>query len=366
MEVDFLVENIERFLPLLNKTLPSHSQVPVLSNLLLEANEDGFFIFATDLELGVKIKIPAKIIKNGAITVPGKQFIEVLNSLPKDKVSLIVEKETLFVKSRDNSVTFQTISREEFPSIIDQKGDKVGEFSEEEMKSTFQKIIFAASLDESRPELTGILLSQKQEGVDFVATDGFRLSIKTIYGKKILQTGERIIISSRLINEAMLLGGSLVKMYVYGKGNQVVFEDADATIVGRLINGEFPSYEKVIPRDTKVSAIIDAQDFLQKLKLASVFARESANIVKIKIKSGKIELLSKSSGLGEGNIFLDAQTKGGEGEISFNAKFLNDLLRNLGAKSIEVSINSAVEPASFKTEEDEGFVHIIMPIKIQD
>jgi DNA polymerase-3 subunit beta len=367
MRVEFLVENIESFLPALTKILPVHSQIPVLSNLLLEAESGGLFVSATNLEIGIRIKIPAKVDIKGATTIPGKQFIEVIGSLPKDKVFITLDKESLSVKCRDSKVVFQTISPEEFPSLFEQKGEKAYVFREKELRDVFSKLTFAVSIDESRPELTGILLSQTSEGIDLVATDGFRLSLKKIKGKKLLEDGERLILPARLISEilsAKTQGD--ITMYVYKKANQVILEADDLVLVGRLISGEFPNYERVIPASSKTSMVLDVEDFLQKVKLSSVFARDTANIIKLKIEGGKARIAARSSGIGEGEADIEGKQEGQDNEIAFNIKFLSDILRNISGKTVTMELSSAIEPAVFKTEEDPGFTHIIMPVRVQD
>src|SRR3989338_9360646 len=201
MKVEFLIENIEKFLPLVSK------KIPILSNILLEATKQGFYISVTNLEIGARIKIPAKIEEMGATTVPGRQFVETLSSLPKDKALLFLEKDALKIKCRGNNITFQTITRDEFPNVLDEKGEKKRTFSEEEMRSIFEKLIIAVSQDDSRPELTGILFSQRDGKTDFVATDGFRLSLKKMKKEKMLLGQESIILPARLILEAMGLPG---------------------------------------------------------------------------------------------------------------------------------------------------------------
>ncbi len=367
MKAEFLVENIEKFLPTLSKILPIHSQIPVLSNLLLEATDKGLYIYSTNLEIGVKIKIPAKIGENGAVCVPGKQFIEAISSLPKDKVVISIEKDTLKLVCRQNSISFQTIAKEEFPSIFEQKGEKIKTFSEQELGNIFSKLTFAVSLDESRPELTGILFSQKKGHVDFVATDGFRLSFKRLKGYDIFKEEESMIFPSKLITEALLLKESKgITMYVYEKANQVLFETEDTILVGRLINGEFPNYERVIPASGKTKIIVDSEDFMQKLRLSSIFARESANIVNIKVEKGTIKIHARSSGVGEGEAVLEGKQEGEDNEIAFNVKFLLDLLKNLSNKNVTMQLSSAVEPALFRTEDDPDFLHIIMPVRVQE
>lgn len=367
MQVEFLIENIEGFLPTLSKVIPIHSQIPVLSNLLLEATKSGFFINATNLELGVRIKIPAKITQVGSVTIPGKQFIEALSSLPKDKVQILFDHDKLTLKCRQNQIVFQTIAKEEFPTLYDELGEKIHEFSEKELISIFSKITFAVSGDEARPELTGVLVSQKGDYIDFVATDGFRLSLKKMNNKKILGESESMIFPSRVINEVIAQKtADKVTMFVYKKANQVIFEVGDILFVGRIISGEFPNYEKVIPSSHKTQITCDREEFLQNLKVSSIFARESANIVKVKIADGKMKILSRASGVGEGEVVLDVEQEGEDNEIAFNVKFVLDILRSIASKNVILELSSGVEPAVFKTDDDPDFIHIIMPVRVQE
>lgn len=364
MRAEFLIENIEKFLPILNKILPTHSQIPVLSNLLIETKGEGIFISATNLEIGIKIKISGKIEEEGATTVPGKQFIEALSSFPKDKVTLSLEKDALKLRCRDNTISFQTIAKEEFPTIYGERGEEACGFLEGEIENIFFNIIFAASLDDTRPELTGVLLSQMEDGMNFVATDGFRLSLKRVKNKKIL-IGEPLILPARIIGELMGLAGS-VTMYVHSKVKQVMFEAENMVLVGRLISNQFPNYEKVIPKNGKTKILLDVEEFVQKLRLAAIFARDSANIVKLTINEGKLLMQTRASGVGEGEIELAGKQEGEANEIAFNIKFLMDLLKNIKAKEISMQVTSPVEPALFTISEDEDFLHIIMPVRVQE
>lgn len=367
MKVEFLVENLENLLPMLTRFLPTHSQIPILSNLLLEAKKEGFFIYATTLEMGVRIKIPAKIEEEGATTVPGRQFIETIMSLPKDKATVSLDKDNLILKCRQNKAVFQTISREEFPNLFVEKGDEVYVFLKGEMRDFFSKLTFCVAPDESRPELSGILLSQKTNEIDFVATDGFRLSLRRAKNKKLLGDQEELILPARLISEITAIKPTdQVKMFIYRKANQVLFEVEDIVFVGRLISGEFPNYERVIPKSSKTKVEVDRQDFIQKLRLSSVFARESANIVRVKVEDGKMKIYAKSSGLGEGEAVVEAKKTGDDNEIAFNVKFLMDLLKNIEDQTVSMEISSAVEPAIFRTEEDRDFLHVIMPVRVQE
>jgi DNA polymerase-3 subunit beta len=366
MKVQILVENISPFLSSLAKALPNHSPVPILMNILIEATPNGVYFSATDLEMGIKVKVSGKIDQEGAVTVPGKQLIEVLNSLPKGKVTFTYEREAVTIDSAGGTITLQTIQKEEFPRLFEEKGEMVHTFTKSELKDIFSKILFSASLDDSRAELTGVYIVQKEDEVDFVATDGYRLSLKKIPGKKLLEIGTGMIVSAKVIQEALSLSSDSLKMYIYTEGNQILFETEDLVLIGRLIQGNFPNYEKVIPENGTTTAEIDVEDFGKAIKLATVFARESANIVRVKVADKQLRLYSRSSGVGEGDIQVPVDQTGDESEIAFNIKYLSDLLRVVDEKTITLAMSGPLAAALFTLEKDPNFLHVIMPVRVQE
>lgn len=367
MKVTILTENIEPYLPLINKSLPTNSQVPILSNILLIAKKDGLLLKATDLELGVEILIPAKIESEGATTVPGKEFIEVLNSLPKDKIVLELVKDTLNLQCRGSRVSFNTITREEFPELYKNKGEIVAEFERKEFVDIFSYLVFAVSSEETRPQLTGVFINKTNDKVDFVATDGYRMSVKTIdgLGKKDISQG--LIISVKLINEVMGLKSEKgsIALRVNQQENQVIFETGDVLFVGRMIEGGFPDYTRVIPKESKTVVTVDREEFLQNVKLASVFAKDQSNVVTVEVKDQSLHLTTRASGVGEGEAVVDCEKTGGDTRIAFNARFLQELLKSVDVKTITLKLNSGLESALFEIPES-NFRHVIMPIQVDD
>jgi len=369
MKIECLVENLEKALSIVTKALPTRAQIPVLSNILVEATEKGFFLTATDLEFGVKIKIPAKVEEEGAVTIPGRQFAEVIHSLPKDKVAFHTEKEAFVLTSRSNTISFQTISRDEFPDLVEKSGEKACSFTASEFHKIFVPLVFAVSQDNARPQLTGILFMQKEDSIDFVATDGYRLSLKSLPQTLIEETGRGLILSSRVIEEVLSLrldAKTSIDIYVLQSGNQVVFEAGDVMLVGRLIDGEFPSYQKVIPTEFKTRFEVDRDELEQALRLVSVFAKENANIAKLKITDGVLYFYARTQGVGEGEIKTDVEQEGESNEIAFNVKYLLDLLKNTDGKKIVGQLNSALEPGVFRLADDTSFLHVVMPVRVQE
>ncbi len=363
MHVTILPENLTKYLPLINKVLPSHSQIPILSNVCLLANSEGFFVKATDLELGTQIKIPAKIESEGATTIPGKEFLETINSLPKDKITISLEKDTVVVVCRDNKIVFNTISYEEFPQLFKEKGEEGIRFSRQEFLDIFSYLTFSVSQEETRPQLAGVYIDSKTDFVNFVSTDGYRMSVKKTKTKK-KKLEEGLIVSVGIINEVMSLKeDEEIIMYLNKEESHVVFEVGGALIIGRMIEGKFPDYESVLPKQSKTTVVFSREELLQNVKIASVFARDNSNIANLEIEGNTIKLSTKTQGVGEGETVIECQKTGEDNKISFNIKYLMDLLKSLSENEVTLRLNSAAEPAVFEVAEKD-YLHVIMPIQV--
>ncbi len=362
MKVTLLPENVTVFATLLNKIIPSHSQLPILSNLLIEAAESSLTIKATDLEMGAQVKIAAKIEEDGAVTVPGKEFLEAITSLPKDKTTISLEKDTLVVVCRGNKMSFNTIPKDEFPQLFKEKGVEVDRFMRKEFVEIFSCLIFSVSAEETRPQLSGVYVDKKKGYVNFVSTDGYRMSVKRVVRKD--GGGENIIVPVGLIGEVIALKGEdEIVLYVNKDENQVLFEVGDAVIVGRMIEGAFPDYEKVLPGNTITKATVNREEFFQNVKLASVFGRENSNIASLEVVGDTLRISTRTQGVGEGEVSVECVKEGEDNKISFNIRYLLDVLKNMSVEDVVLGLNSAVEPAVFTTKEGD-FSHVIMPIQV--
>lgn len=368
MKANFLTENLQPFIGLLGRVLSPHSQIPVLSSVLIEATKEGLTLSATDLEFGVKVKILAKTEEEGGVLVPGKQILEVLASLPHDKASLSQEKDTLILKTNSNTFSFQSLPKEEFPKLLEEKGEKAAEFTGGEFGDIFGKLVYAVSQDEARPHLTGVHISKKDSRVDMVATDGFRLSLKKGAGvgsEEFAQGG--VTISSRLVSEGLSIkDAEKITLYIHSQNNQAILETKDVMLIGRLIEGTYPDYERALPKELKTSLTVDKENLVKSLRTVSVFARENANVVNLSVTKGILELKANPSSLGEADAQIDCLQKGEDVSIAFNIKFLQDFLKNVLEKQVVIKINSPSEPAQLEIPEDKNFLHVIMPVRVQE
>lgn len=368
MKVQLLTPNIQSKLSFLNKAISPKSQLPVLQNLLIEAKEDKIRLSSTDLEIGIEAYCPAKIEVEGETTVPARLFTELINSLTDEVLTLTAEDNSLELQTKRTKSTFQTISADEFPKLYEEKGELLARLSGKEIKKEFSSVVFAASADTTRPALSGVLVRKEAEGFLLVATDGYRLSLrhyKTSENKA--SESASFIIPARVFRELLSFKDESkdIAMFVSQANNQVIFEQDDTILVGRLIEAEFPKFEKIIPSDFSVNVTFDREELLKAVKICSVFARDSANIIKLALSSDHIIVSSGSSAVGENTVKVDAKLNGEENEIAFNARYLLDVLSNVEEKDLSFDMIGPLNPGVFKVQGDESYLHMIMPIRVQ-
>lgn len=349
------------------------STLPVLANILLQTESGKLKLSATNLELGVIKKVNANISEDGEITVPSRTFLEIISSLTDAEISLESSNEQLKISSKNFDANLNCISASEFPAIP-LASDKSIQISAKILQNSIPQISFAAASDEGRPTLTGILTQIKKDSLELVATDGFRLAHKTAKiesgtknqneFKALIprRTFEEVV---RLISEDLTLEeDGLVEISTSENQNQMIFKIGSTQLSSRLIEGNFPSWEKIIPQTSENKTVIDREPLLKAVKLASVFSRGEANIIKIETLEGKIRLLSEAKELGGQQSVIDAQTKGAELTIAFNSKFLIDALSAFQNPQINIEFSGALSPALIKPVGEEGLEYVVMPIRL--
>jgi len=380
MKASFLSENINKKLSFVNHAVSNRSQLPVLLNFLLTTQKGKIFISATDLEIGIETNIPANIEEEGGITVPARVFFELISNIPKGKITLHTKGENLILESDKSKTVFQTMPREDFPKIYEDKGERIATIKKNILEKDFTKIVFAASQDSGRPALSGVLIKKEKEGKKsgflLVATDGYRLSLKKEVDAQVQDKGEEttLLIPSRLIKELISLKEEDdIEIYASGKNNQVLFVQRETVLVGRLIEAEFPNYEKIIPADFSTRATVDKRELQSAVKTSAIFARETTNIVKFSLernlpagKAGKIIVTASAPSVGESTIEVEAKVDGEENEIAFNARYLLEFLGNIDEEQIVFEMSGPLNPGVFKIAGDPTYLHIIMPIRVQN
>ncbi len=378
MKLQIPSEHLQKKLPFLNHAVSSKSQLPVLLNILLEASDNKLKLSATDLEIGIEMDIPAEVSEEGGITVSAKVFSELIASLPHEKITLQTKDTTLEVLSKKTKSVFQTIAKDEFPKLYDEKGIEVASLKKETAQADFDKVAFAASADMARPALSGILMKKdipeegEPNGLLLVATDGYRLSLKHQQSElkntdSQLLWQKPLLIPARVLKEISLMkdGGSNISFYISTKNNQVLFIEDSTTLIGRLIEAEFPNYERIIPSEYSTRVVFQKDELQKAVKVCSIFARETANIVKFAVKSNAIIVSANTPSVGENTVEVEAQVQGEENEIAFNARYVLDILSHIDSEEMTFEMTGPLNPGVFKIVNDDSFLHLIMPIRVQ-
>ncbi len=363
MKVTLLSENLQRALALTNKAVSSKNQLPVLSYVLVKAEGERVTVSSTDLEIGVETSFAASILEEGATCVPARLFLELVNSLPQDKISLTTKDGALEIVSRKTKTVLQTYPQEEFPQLYEEKGELLAQLEKGGIKETFGKILFAASAETTRPALSGVLFKKAGDQFIVVATDGYRLSLDMLknQGKGLL---EHLLIPARMLREALgIFEEGETKIYLSPKNNQLILEQEETLVIGRAIDSEFPNYEKIIPTDTATEVHVDREELLKAVKVCAIFAREAANIITLSLQKTSMVVSAQSSSLGENTVEVESRLTGEENQIAFNAKYLQDVLGNTADNDIVFSMTGPLNPGVFRIQGNPHFLHLIMPIR---
>ena len=287
MKLSVMQENLARGLSVVSRAVSSRSTLPVLANVLLKTEDGGLKLTATNLEIGITYWVPGKIDEDGSTTVPAKLLTDLVNSLPAgDKVELeVTAGESLHVKAGRFQTHIKGIDADEFPAIQAAGERPTTRIAQNVLRQALAETAFAAASDEARPILTGVLARFEGDQLTLAAADNYRIAVKTL---PILDpVGETsIVIPARALNELARVLADVddpVDVILAGGRNQVVFHLDGIDLVSRLIDGQFPNYQQVMPQAHATRAVLDREELLRAVRPAALIAHESANIVKLQI-----------------------------------------------------------------------------------
>lgn len=375
MRAIILQENLTKGLSIVNKFVSSKTQLPVLTNILFSAKNRKLKLSATNLETGINLWLPAKIEKEGKITIPARVVTDFVSSLPAGKVYLQLDKNKLKISCQNYKAFFNGISASEFPAVpslktkTTDKDLKKFSLKADTFIKAINQVAFTAAIDESRPVLTGVRISFLAKKIQLVATDGYRLSLKTLKLSQPFKTSPLIIPAKALIELARICSQEekeTKEIILTKKTNQIIFSFGQIEVITRLIEGELPDFEKVIPQESLTKVTINKEEFQQAVRTAALFAKDSANIIKLKIKNQKLKIMANAPEVGENEVELEVQKKGEDSQIAFNWRFLQEYLSVLDSQELVLEISGPLKPGVFKPIGDSSFLYIIMPVRIQE
>ncbi len=355
---DILLNGIQK----VQNVISSRSTLPILANVLVEAQQGKLKLTATDLDIGISCAIPVDIQEPGIVTIPAKRFSDIVKELPDDKVSINTKKNNLII-IETKSCQFKIMGSpyEDFPKLPEFKEGGVIKLEQPTLKEMLTLTSFAVSLDETRYILNGILFKIHQNNLTLVATDGKRLAV---IERKLQQDTEKdlqLIIPLKTIQElnrnlqeegelSMLLGN-----------NQVLFDLGGVVIISRLIEGEFPDYQQVIPEAAQSKINVHREQFLLAVKRAALLSTPDYQAVKLEVFKNKLVVSKSTPDIGESREEVAIEYQGKEIAIGFNPNYLLDVLKNLPEDKIEFELTDTEKPGVIRIN---GYVYIVLPMRL--
>ena len=370
MKLQILQENFSKALNIACRLTISKIQLPILTNVLLKTSKNKLLVVSTNLEMSVSIPIGAKVEKEGEITIPARTITELISNLTPGPINLSAEKEILKISAANFESSISGINAAEFPVVPHDVGTQNIKISSENFLDALNTVLFAVSTDETRPVLTGVLVIIRKNELLMVATDGFRLSQKKIKIEGFKEE-KKVIIPKNALSEILRLGpeSGTIDFSFKEKENQVIFAVSDTVLATRVIDGDFPDYERIIPKTSRLKVSLDREEFLRAIKLASVFAKEAANVVKLNAGGRYLEVSAESSQSGSQITKVDAKSQGLSDSdtflIAFNFRFLEDFLNATSTEEVAIEFSDPNAPALFIDTSDKEYLHVIMPVRLQ-
>jgi DNA polymerase III subunit beta len=368
-------QDLNRGLSTVSHAVSNRSTLPILANILLATEHGRLKLCATNLEIGINCWVDAQIHEEGTTTVPAKLLTDFVNSLPQAPVDIAVAEDTnkVSIKGEGSSANIKGMDASEFPLIPNGEDGEVPIIVDATLlKEMISEVAIAASEDESRPVFTGVLVQVSNEKLTFAAADSFRLAVRTAPLPADDSTHGDILIPARTLTELarILPGEGAVQMIVTPNRSQVLFHTEQIDLVSRLIEGNFPNFRQIIPKEHTTRAVVDTRTFAARVKSAALFARDSSNIARVKIQGGDgsglepgtVTVEATAEDLGDNVGVLNAAVDGPEQQIIFNVKYLADVLAVVGTPEVAIEINAPTKPGVLKPVGPADYTYVIMPM----
>ncbi len=372
MKVTVSREALAHGLSVVARAVATRSTLPVLANVLLATDEGRLRLSATNLELAVTCWIPAKVAAEGAITVPARTFSDLVSTFPNEPVTMEASEgtATLHVQCASSHTDIKGIDAEEFPPLpVPDFADGV-RLSVEDFRAMVQQVAFAASTDDARPVLTGVLMRVRGDQLTMAASDGYRLSVRKETLPQAVGEDLEVIVPARALTELARIAnpeGELALVAPPERG-QVIFRVGEVELVSQLIEGQYPAFEQIIPQNYHTRTVLSTAAFLKACKQAEIFAREGSNIVRLDITPGGDQpgalRVSSQSETGSSETTLTATVEGDPIVIAFNVRFLREALEAVHTPEVALETTAPASPGVVRPVGDEHFLHVVMPMHL--
>ena len=337
--------------------------LPVLSGVLLEVMGEILVIRATNLDVGVEIKIPVKVEKEGQVVIKGGTLISLLNNLKEDKIKLELVNENILVSSVYHTILVKALPVGDFPSLPIQPESEDVEISAETLVGGLKSVFFSSATSSIKPEINSVYLYSEENQLFFVATDSFRLSERKIIMPSLKSDLEMIIPAKNVAEIIRLFENVGDKVVLNYNKNQLAITSSNFYFISRLIDGVYPDYRQIVPKEAKTEVILTRDDLLANLKLVNVFANKLNQIdCKVQPNNKNVEIVSQNSEVGESAARLGAEITGEPIEMSFNVRYLLEMFQSLSDQEVIIKFNGKTKPVLFRGVADPSFSYLVMPM----
>jgi DNA polymerase-3 subunit beta len=387
MKITCTQENLNQGLNIVSRIASKSTSLPILNNVLIKAEKGVINLITTNLEMGISCLVRGKIEKDGVYTVGSKLLNDYINLLPNEKIELGLKDDFLEIKATKQETKIKGNNAEEFPLIpqVEKKNPYICRV--EDLIGAFSQVLFAVSVSETRPEISGIYLNFSNSTLTLAATDSYRLAEKKIKLKDKDKEEKEVIVPARTISEVLRILTTLISaretitekeqdmenVEIYFEDNQVLFVFNNVELVSRIIEGQYPNYRQIIPANYKTKGLINIAELIKAAKTTSLFSRTGIFDINIEFKKGEMIVSSTNNQLGESKTKIEGQIDGENNKIVINYRYLLDGLQNLDSTDVIFEMTDSNNPCVLRSAESlpegqkpiasEDYLYIIMPIK---
>lgn len=380
MKLSCKQQDLAKGLSTVSHAVSNRTTLPILGNILVATDGERLRLSATNLEIGITCYVPATIHEEGTTTIPARLFTEFVGSLPQGDVTLALqpgESQSVKVSGQRSQATIRGMDPTEFPTIPTAEGSEAPLAIEcGELRAMIKEVAFAAATDDARPVFTGVLARMRDGVLTFAAADSFRLAVRraTLGGEGggVATAVSDVLVPARTLNELarVLPDEGSVQMVVTPNRNQVLFRTSEVELVSNLLAGQFPNFEGILPKSHSTRVTLPTEDFRSAARRAAIFARDSANIVRLKVEQGEgggltpgvVTLRAQAEEAGDTMTDLAAVVDGEGMEVLFNVKYLTDVLGVIDTPEVALELNSPQHPGVIKPVGASDYTYVIMPM----
>jgi DNA polymerase-3 subunit beta len=377
MKISSLQENLAKGLSVVGRAVPVRSTLPQASHVLLASDQARLKLVATDLTIAISCWIGAQVEEDGGITVPARLLTDFVASLPNGRIELVAGERgrQLRITCARNEATVAGGDPSDFPPVPSISDGFSLRLDPREFKRAISQVEFAAAADDTRPVLTGIHTLVEDSTLTLAAADGFRLGVYKLALTQDVPERTEVVIPARALREVLRLLGEEdepLEMAFNAARSQVLFRMKTAELVATLIQGTFPNYSQLIPQSYTTKATLEMKQFLQETRIASIFARDGAGIVRLQMEPGedkgpgRMTISARAEEIGEHRGEMDVAVEGEAAKIAFNSKYLQDVLQVLETEQVVLETTSPSSPGVIRPVDKNGnYVHVVMPMFVQ-